>query len=315
MTLTDTVLRTLPSSMHLLLTTRCNMRCLFCWERRVKTWDMPESVAPQIAEFFPALRDLVWQGGEAFLHPSFRGLMGEAVRHPGLSQTLLTNGAFIDESWLELFLKAPSFNVVLPVESVRPADYARLRPGGSFPRLEKNLRLLQEARSGGRGLKYMLNIIIMRSNADQLEEICAWGCAQRFERIFLTPLYATVPEFYSAEFVKADDAELGPALAAALPRIRERARDSGTDLEDRFFAAPPAAAQGTPSRSCRAPWRQLYIGNDGDVSCHCACNRIIGRLGERPLRELWNGPEMTALRRSLLAGDYAACNPLCPREA
>lgn len=316
----ETVLRSLPLYMHLLLTTRCNMRCPFCWERKVDHWDLPPALCPQVAELFPTLRNLVWQGGEAILHPSFRELMEEAVRHPYLGQTLLTNGAFLDEKWLDLFLRAPRLNVVLPVESVRAEDYARLRPGGNFARLERGLRLIQEAQTAGRNLKFMLNVIVMRSNALQLGEICDWAIANNFERVILTPIYPTVHEFYSQEFVAPDDPELGPAMREAFARAGERARAARMVLEDRFFGDLPAAAAASRGgvMRCFAPWRQVFIGCNGEVSSHCACKRFIGfmgRPGQGTLKDIWNSPASVALRRSILAGDYKACNPLCPREA
>jgi len=41
----------------------------------------------------------------------------------------------------------------------------------------------------------------------------------------------------------------------------------------------------------------------------------MGRPGQGTLKDIWNSPASVALRRSILAGDYKACNPLCPREA
>jgi MoaA/NifB/PqqE/SkfB family radical SAM enzyme len=56
---------------------------------------------------------------------------------------------------------------------------------------------------------------------------------------------------------------------------------------------------------CQRPFVKAYVLYNGDmVLCNCDWMRttIIGNIASRTLEELWQGPEMTAIRRSHLEG-------------
>jgi MoaA/NifB/PqqE/SkfB family radical SAM enzyme len=65
---------------------------------------------------------------------------------------------------------------------------------------------------------------------------------------------------------------------------------------------PPATP--TPTPICRAPFVSLSLDVGGRVTvCGANFHLLLGHIGERPLADMWHGPEVQQLRDALTAGD------------
>lgn len=75
-----------------------------------------------------------------------------------------------------------------------------------------------------------------------------------------------------------------------------------------FVAAEPSlsgpAPDGRPRYTCKFLWNELFINVSGDVAPCCTQGRpVVGNIHDRPLVDIWNGPEMQEMRRRLYEGD------------
>lgn len=317
-----TGLVSMPRVIHVTLTSRCNMKCLFCYlDRYANIWDMPVKVCQEIMGLFPYLQHLTWQGGEAFLHPSFREMILKSIDFPNIRQTLLTNGSFLDEGWLDLFSKIAKFTIVISLESARKESYEDLRRGGNFDRLKKNL-LLINSRSQNNGNKFnlLINIILMKRNYLETEEMIAFAIENRFNHIILTPLYANGSEFYDKEYLSPDAEGVREYFSCLMPRMVERANRNNVYLDDRFTGVgKKEAVSGTHTNCaatldeaiCLSPWQQLFIESTGEIKSYCSCVHSLGNLKNNSIKEIWNGRLLGQLRQNILNYDYRSCNPIC----
>lgn len=316
-----TELESRPRVMAVSLTTRCNMRCAFCYQGPGKTVaDLPAAACRDIADYFPYLQSLIWQGGEVCLHPGFREMIEESARFPQIEHTLLTNGMFLDEGWVALFARLPRLRIALPVESLEKKKYEMLRQGGSFERFQDNVRLL-----AGTGIKLTINLIVMRCNYAETESLARYAVDRGFSHIIITPLYE-IPggeDFFGREYVSPDDAGIRRELEPAFTRLIAYAAAAGVSVDDRFFgvgkkgsasgdeAAPAARPASAAAVNCRTPWQQLIIDHAGDVRPYCYCPANIGNLRQSRISDIWNGAPARALREKVLKGDLNGCHPLC----
>jgi len=68
------------------------------------------------------------------------------------------------------------------------------------------------------------------------------------------------------------------------------------------------------TRNCVDPWNMVFIRADGRVHL-CCWAPAIGRLGERELEEILEGPEAREIRRGLLTGELTESCRNCPARA
>lgn len=309
-------------AIHLTLTDRCNMKCQFCYLHRYSAkWDMPAKACEDIITYFPYLQQLVWQGGEAFLHPYFKQMIIESSRYHNIQQTLITNGSFLDEEWLGLFLKIKRFHIVMPIESTKEEIYDDLRRGGSLKKLKKGIELANLLRkSSNSEFMFTLNIIVMKKNYLELEELVDFAIANNFFQIILTPLYPNNSEFYEKEYLSAEDENIHRHFSEVMPKIWDKAERNNIYLADRFTGIKKERVTDSvladygefiDKAGCLSPWQQLFIESAGDVKNYCSCNWIVGNLNNNSIKEIWNGEKIRQLRQNILNYDYRTCNSTC----
>lgn len=316
-------LKSMPQGIHITLTRRCNMKCTFCYLRRYSSGsDISKRSCEEISRLFPYLKRLVWQGGEAFLHPQFRKMIAKSTRFPNIQQTLLTNGSFLNEEWIELFLKIPEFHLVIPIESVKKETYEGLRKGGSFKKLKRNINLVNSLRKNSNNKIYLsMNTILMKKNYMELKRIVDFAVENKFYHIIFTPLYPNGTEFYKKERISPDDNKICGYLSVLMPKLLAKAAKNNVYLDDRFTSSIKKEKRKRYQKDwpgpigiagCLAPWQQVFIESTGEVKNYCHCGYTIGNLNANSILEIWNGDDVIKLRANILnKDDYHLCNQIC----
>lgn len=136
-----------PSFAWLVITDRCNLRCLHCYEdakaaggRDMSFADFEHAVAEVKAAGIERLQLI---GGEPMAHPDFRRMV-ERVAGQFTFFEVFTNGTLIDKSWCEFF-KAHGVHVAVSVYSYDAAEHDRVTKGaGSHARTTTAVALLAE---------------------------------------------------------------------------------------------------------------------------------------------------------------------------
>ncbi|MFS0614348.1 radical SAM protein [Lederbergia ruris] len=149
-------------SLYLELTSLCNLKCPYCFnysnELPVKAhkFDDLVKIVKQAKQINP-IEEVVFSGGEAILHPSWRNIV-EFVKSLDLDVSLITNGIGITPAIVD-FLIAHNVKVALSLGGTNKEEDAPLRGLKAWERSIKGLNLLSES-----GIKPGVIYIIHKEN-------------------------------------------------------------------------------------------------------------------------------------------------------
>lgn len=109
------------NTVYIELTTRCNLRCVHCFQEHNPGDVLPTATALKIIELADSLgaSQLVLTGGEPMLHPDFAEIYERARSH-GLIVKLFTNGLVIPPQNWEVLKKMPPHMVEITVYGTDP---------------------------------------------------------------------------------------------------------------------------------------------------------------------------------------------------
>jgi MoaA/NifB/PqqE/SkfB family radical SAM enzyme len=181
-----------PTSIALLLTERCNARCVHCdiWKNRGK------EDRPTLAQWKSVLRELrrwlgpvhvVLTGGEALLVPFATELVAHGSRL-GLLIELLTHGYWLDQMRIEKLALARPWRVTMSFDGLGEThDHIRGRKH-FFDAVTSSLATLQRVRQEtGQAFRIRLKTVIMEHNLDGVCDITRFARQQGVE-VFYQPI-------------------------------------------------------------------------------------------------------------------------------
>ena len=322
------VLRSKPSRLTVRPTGRCSIHCIMCTFWKEPPWDMPEKTLEEIAELYPYLEDLLWQGGEVFeiKREVFERMLLRGCDYPRMLQNIITNALHVDERWAEVLVRA-NVHMKCSIDGATAEIYEKIRVLASFDDILRSVyNLNNEMDKQGRRIWLSLHFVAQRHNYHQIEEIVEFARRHRFNAIALSPmegdLYRKIDIFNYGE----------PAIWESVQRQRKTAKEKcleyGIYLEDnlpqppsaeeqphrldeaenekRFSLFPMPEADGerftSPEYSffCASPWKNMILRNGGGVlpNWHCG-ERFIGNIHDNSVLEIWNGEPMQRVRKAV----------------
>jgi MoaA/NifB/PqqE/SkfB family radical SAM enzyme len=296
-----------PTWISLLLTERCNSRCVHCdiWRNRGK-----EVGAPTSAQWQAVLSELrSWlgpahvciTGGEALLVPHTLDVVRHGVR-AGLLVEVLTHGYWHDQERIEGLARADPWRITLSLDGLGEV-HSRIRgrphfAERTFASLETLLRLRRDER-----LSYsvLLKTVVMRHNLGELAPIARFA-AERGVEVLYQPLEQNYrsredPRWFEESENWPDDPERAAAAVRELVALKRAGLpiangERQLELMVRYFREPAALRVATQShtagdrvRACAA-LSLLQIQANGDVKA-CASAPPVGNVKERGIREIW----------------------------
>ena len=162
-------LQSKPRNLMVVLSNKCNISCIMCLTSKNK-WELPKERLDEIISLFPYLERIMWQGGEVLFLPYFRDILKKALNYPNMRQSLITNFQLADEELINLIIKN-NIEMTISIDGVTKNIYEKIRHGGSFEKLEKNLVLLNEIRNKIKNKMILnMNVVVMRENYDVLSK-------------------------------------------------------------------------------------------------------------------------------------------------
>ncbi len=253
------------------LTSRCNLACPACPQRLLlpdQRRDMDETLLESLAGQAGVWGAQVslFHRGEPLLHPRFAHWIAR-FRREGARVRLHTNATLLNRERAEALVEAAPDLLTLSLDTLEPAEYARARPGADLARTLAGVELLLGLRARRGGGPGVVSALLMGRQ------------------------------------------EYGQAQRETLARLR------GLGLDRVVWRAPhnwggTVAGAGRPGAGlrrpavCTFPWYGLAVLSDGRVS-PCPQDFLgtidLGSAAERPLAEIWRGPELGRLRRTLAA--------------
>lgn len=246
----------------------CNLRCPFC-ATTMKNWG-PEAPGYIRMELFQQIIDegareglcsvkLSFRG-EPTLHPHLPEMVAYAKRRGILDVYFNTNATLLTESLIHRLIDAGLDRISVSFEGIHPAEYEAQRVGAKYEKVVENIRRLRRIRDERR-----MGIPQIRIQSVMLPEL-----ADRFQK------YVAFWESTADEVAYLD-------LRREGPEDDHRGRVSDW--------------------ACPFLWQRMTILWDGTV-LPCLMHGVsdfgllaLGRIGEKSIREMWNGEEEKRYRR------------------
>lgn len=275
-------LNALPVEYIVETTAKCNLYCPMCPRETHKQpkEDMPAEIFDRLVrESGRSAEHMMLIGlGEPFLDPLIFDRIEYCARH-NVSTLLSTNGTLLDEEASKRLLESPLEHVTLSFDGATKESFEYYRKGARFEKVRDNFvrfaRMKHELRSK---MQVVVQMVRMERNAGEVDDFV---------------------RFWSA-----------------VPGVDQvRIKEDETNLM-RPQAGHEAAEWKHP---CHYLWRgPLYVKHNGDVYPCCQSYMLggkpVGRIGERPITEIWNSEEMARMRRLHVtgrAGEIDICSRCC----
>lgn len=301
-----TTLSSRPLFVDVVITTRCNIRCVMCIKLDVAVAAItPDTFLSAARELFPnALEVFFCSGGENFLHPDFDDFL-RVCNEYRIRTRVLTNGMALDRAAAEMVLRRRVDHLGISFDGATASTLASIRRGADFDTIVDNLRSLQRLKDerGRRRPRLYFMYTLMRRTLAELPAFVELAHELAVPRVQVNYL-AWANEVAADELVfhHAEEAR------ATFARAREVASRLGVEL-----LLPPPVDEHVRPGVCRWPWRFAWIYPDGRVlPCYqLRGEESFGTLADgTPFPSIWNGPAYVALRRESRSGRpaFAQCD-------
>ena len=295
-----------PTSIALLVSERCNARCIHCdiWKNRGK------EDSPSYEQWQAVMRDLrdwlgrvhiVFSGGEALLKAYTIDLVKYASSI-GLFVELLSHGFWEDQKKIEKVAHAGPARVTISFDGIG-ATHSLIRGRDHFfEKTERSIRTLKRVRQDERlDLVIRLKTVIMRQNLEDVCEVARFAQREGLE-VFYQPIEQNYNTAENAKWF--EDSPTWPAdtqkAVAAVDGLRQLKlqgfpiANSFSQLEAMipYFENPAALRIATQAHAAHekkllcSALTMLQIQANGDVTV-CSAMEPVGNIKTQAIREIW----------------------------
>jgi len=304
------VMRT-PRKLDIEITSRCNLRCRYCYFFHNPAVDYRDLPTEEWLKFFDELgslgvMDVTLAGGEPFIREDLTSLLEGLVRNR-MRFSLLSNGALIDDEIAAFLARTGRCECVqISVDGSFAVVHDTCRGQGSFDGAIRGIRTLQRHR-----ISVAVRVTIHRHNIDDLENIAHF----LLEELGLPGFGTNSAGYMGTCRLNADDVMLTSAerqlVMATLLRLTAKyagriSASAGPLADGRMWhRMEEARAQGKPTfhnggrlTACGCPSSKIAVRADGAiVPCNMLNHIELGRINHDSLAEIWqNSPALNQLR-------------------
>jgi cyclic pyranopterin phosphate synthase len=173
---------------------KCNLECQMC-----HIWQMPNDVyneenfwGPAREMMFPYLKEVDMLSGEPFIQADTFRLIDEISNvNPDCEWSFTTNAHWLlNKKIIGALEKVKVKNLMISIDSLDHATYAKIRKKGNLDLVLRNLELLQayEQDRISRGLSNFsmnLNITIQKDNWREAKDMIDWGLERNLHPLFI----------------------------------------------------------------------------------------------------------------------------------
>lgn len=257
--------------LHVLITKRCNLKCLHCFIEEQKPQDMPISMFGKLLKDFSSIGGLrlIVSGGEPTLHPNFKAI-NESLKKRTFRSILLTNGITLSSYSKDEINRLNFDEIQLSIDGTK-GPHDALRGKGTF---KKVIKAAEKISSTTKDLSFATVITAFNiKNFEKLRKIVLSFNPFRWSIDFLCPSG------------RGSNKRLRPPLSAS--KLMEHSFNSGTHSSSgsgicgSFLASVLPGGSlvkcdffedwigGNIKEGLIPAWKNLKRMNIGELSCSC----------------------------------------------
>ena len=300
-----------PRSLTIEITSRCNLRCRYCYFFNNKAVEYRDLPAGEWLTFFNELGSLgvmkvTLAGGEPFIREDLTTLLDGIVNNR-MRFSLLSNGGLIDDGIAAFIANTNRCEYVqVSLDGSSPEIHDSCRGKGSFEGAIRGIRTLQRQR-----IRAAVRVTIHKNNVHDLENIAHF----LFDELGLPNFGTNSAGYMGTCCMNADDVLLNiqERMDAMATLLRLTAKypgrisaDAGPLADGRMWhSMEEARAQGKPAfhnggrlTACGCPSNKISVRADGViVPCNMLAHIELGRINHDSLADIWqNSPALNQLR-------------------
>ncbi len=311
------LLESLPTEVHVELSTRCNLRCVMCF--RAEAVFRGEHMSDELYELvkrqlLPTVRDIYLSAsGESLLHPRWDEIVKD-VAEDDIRPRLTTNGTLLNERRLRALVDA-GFHVFFSIDAAESCTYALIRRT-SLASVISWVRRMHEYRRSSRSSKAQISVVFvpMSLNLQQLPELVRMASTWDVEHVGVhkfTPFTGTAqlaPENQLGRAQRIYDeavrmARLHDVKLVVNGRTLNRRREPAGRRADAGSDPWGIPVRRPPYHGCGYPFSVAVVEVNGDVRPCCWASTPMGNLLYQNIWDIWNGDRWRSLRQRLVDRD------------
>lgn len=289
---------TTPIYLQLETTTKCNIRCEFCYgtfkRRPVKNLSLADF--KKIIGQFPGLVKVHLQGiGEPFLNKEIFEMIKYA-KSQGIKVDLTTNGTLLDIDTTKKILASGLDYMEFSVDSADPETFEKIRAGANFGQVVGNIKRFLIEKGSATGPQAKVTAVLTDDHIEEAPDIVEFTYQLGISSLFLIRV-----QDFDSEAVKQDndnDGEFDKQFSESVRKAKIVAKKRNVHLD---VSMP---LNGSLERGCKRPWLSTSILADGYV---VPCCRVIrpeeinfGNVLDSDFRaDIWNSSDYKEFRKAL----------------
>jgi len=301
-----------PRTVHLEISSKCNLRCHYCYYFDNDAVDYTNLPTEQWLQFFVelgrlAVMNVSLAGGEPFLRPDLRELI-EGIIQNKMRFCILSNGTLIDDQIAEYIAGTHRCNYVqVSIDGASAKVHDSCRGKGSFVKAVSGIKTLQR-----HNVPVAVRVTLHHHNVHDIENIACFlldelgissfgtnsagyigACRKNAGEVLLTNEDRQIAMHdllnLSQKYPGRIAASAGPLYEAEYWRKMEAAR----------LNRDPAFPNCGHLTACGCPFSEISVRADGIIiPCSMLAHMVLGRINQDSLQDVWlNNPELNQLRR------------------
>lgn len=263
------------------VTNICNLNCIHCPHELLKKGGLYKPKNITIDNFNKAMSELskiiqpfllrFCGDGEPLIHPHLIEMIINAKSKTNAIVNLTTNGQYLNQTTAKTLIDAKIDLIDISIDAITAPTYEKIRRGGRYDLLLKNLHGLLDLRSKKNSTKIMVSFIAQQENIHEQESF----------KSYWEPLvdYVIIRNLHSAS-----------------GKIKR---------EESVEKNMPVPIERYP---CPHLWKRLTIDFNGDIK-FCAhdwdgnSSMVLGNIETSTLKAAWQGSELKSLRKMHTSGN------------
>ena len=181
-------LKSYPRIMNLVLTTKCNLKCIMCREiEHDSKYNLSDEELKHLIEIMPYLEKLILRGGEVFLYKKIVYILEQAKKY-NVDVEIVTNGLLLTEKIINLLLDVVT-ELTFSVDAIDKSIYEKIRVGSNYERLLQNIELFNNLnKKRNHKINTRLTMVVMKSNYKEIESVIKFASKYNFKEVYLLPI-------------------------------------------------------------------------------------------------------------------------------
>lgn len=315
-----------PIFANIEITTRCNLRCVFCARTTGSrpNEDMSIETFDRVLELLPHAYRITLVGlGEPLLHPQVVACVAMAAAR-GRRVSLVTNALLLTPDLSRQLLAAGLAGITFSLDAPTSELAAQVRSGTDLNKALENIKgfnaLAKASPSVARAVFSAVSTVTLPYLEDLIRVVAGLDVdvLMLSDLNFQENLTSTLWRNPSPEVDAAVRRAIRTAFALHLPVLSVRGLEA-LALPHRYqehLLVPPAQLYTRSSlhTHCWSPWQTVPVAVDGTITlCDCQPNQVAGNLLDEPFSALWGGGALSEQRQRMLSPAPPDACTICPR--